>query len=151
MRLAGYTLAIFLSCIVSPAADRGASLPLPPIALVQPQDGISRPEAAGIAAHVFRNALGCGLPGPVVNAGTHWEVGPPALVGGAPVLIHANSGAVSWGPSCSIQDFAALRRPDLFRQRCGPSEELDRILAGMRGYPLSPGLWICALDAEPAA
>ena len=88
-------------------------------------DGISQVEASAIAGQLFHHFVGCGAAGDARLVDDHWEV--DTLLGyggrpGPPVLIHAESGVVSWGSSCSALDPAILFVTGATLDGCAPPE-----------------------------
>ena len=99
-------LAVLLACGSEPTADE--------ITHLDTSDGVSRAEAEALSQRLFSRFVGCGRSGELKFAGTHWEVETALGFAGRPgplLLIHAESGVISWGPSCRILNPAVLFEP----------------------------------------
>ena len=105
-----------LGCALVASSTEAEPARHPSMRTMDLSDGINKREAHVISSQLFRLFIYCGLPGPPRLTGTHWEVATYLGRGGhpgPPILIHVESGVVSWGAKCTIKDpYSLFRRED---------------------------------------
>ena len=105
-----------LGCALAASSTQAEPARNPPVRAIDFSDGINESEARAISEQLFGLFIYCGWPGPPRFTGTHWEVDTHLGRGGRPgppIMIHVESGAVSWGARCTIEDpYSLFRRGD---------------------------------------